>query len=129
MNFTSYDSSEKVSLLEYLDTLQSRGRYFFTKKDALTDLGCSEETLERSIRRLERKKRVANIKPGFITITPVEYKSWGVIPSEWFIHPLMQYLECSYYVGLLSAAALYGAAHQQPQQFQVITDKVVRKIT
>ena len=35
---------------------------------------------------------------------------------------LMKYLNRPYYVGLLSAAALYGAAHQQPQEYFVITD-------
>jgi predicted transcriptional regulator of viral defense system len=33
-----------------------------------------------------------------------------------------------YYVGLLSAAALHGASHQQPQVFQVMTDRSVRPI-
>jgi len=33
-----------------------------------------------------------------------------------------------YYVGLLSAAALHGSAHQQPQVFQVVTDKPERDI-
>ena len=33
----------------------------------------------------------------------------------------MKFTGKSYYVGLLSAAALYGAAHQQPQEFFVIT--------
>ena len=28
-----------------------------------------------------------------------------------------------YYVGLLSAAELFGAAHQRPQVFQVVVDK------
>ncbi len=31
-----------------------------------------------------------------------------------------------YYVGLLSAASLQGAAHQQPQQFQVVTTAPTR---
>ena len=29
-------------------------------------------------------------------------------------------------MGLLSAAALHGAAHQQPQEFQVVTDRALR---
>jgi predicted transcriptional regulator of viral defense system len=33
----------------------------------------------------------------------------------------MKYWNCQYYIGLLSAAAYYGAAHQQPQVFQVVT--------
>jgi predicted transcriptional regulator of viral defense system len=40
----------------------------------------------------------------------------------------MQYLDQAYYVGLLSAAQFYGAAHQQPQQFQVIVEKTRLRI-
>ena len=40
----------------------------------------------------------------------------------------MQYYGLNYYVGLLSAAALHGAAHQKPQSFQVVTTKPIRPI-
>ena len=35
----------------------------------------------------------------------------------------MRFLKQPYYVGLLSAAAIHGATHQQPMAFQVITDR------
>jgi len=38
----------------------------------------------------------------------------------------MRFLEQPYYVGLLSAAATHGAAHQQPMVFQVVTDRPTR---
>jgi predicted transcriptional regulator of viral defense system len=38
----------------------------------------------------------------------------------------MSYLHQPYYVGLLSAAAIQGAAHQQPMAFQVMTSKPTR---
>lgn len=40
----------------------------------------------------------------------------------------MRHLNVSYYVGLLSAAQYYGAAHQKPQVFQVITSKARRNV-
>ncbi len=40
----------------------------------------------------------------------------------------MNHLGRPYYVGLLSAAAIHGAAHQQPQEFQVMTDAPERPI-
>jgi hypothetical protein len=40
----------------------------------------------------------------------------------------MEYLELPYYVALLSAAAIHGAAHQKSQEFQVITNKSLRTI-
>lgn len=38
----------------------------------------------------------------------------------------MVHLDTPYYVGLLTAAALHGAAHQQPQVFQVVTAVAMR---
>jgi len=40
----------------------------------------------------------------------------------------MLYLGQPYYVGLLSAAAIHGAAHQQPMVFQVMTNKPTREV-
>jgi predicted transcriptional regulator of viral defense system len=57
-----------------------------------------------------------------------EYQKAGATPATWFINELMQSYKQDYYVGLLSAAALYGAAHQAPQVFQVITTKPLRDI-
>jgi predicted transcriptional regulator of viral defense system len=41
----------------------------------------------------------------------------------------MRYVGRDYYVGLLSAAAVHGAAHQQPMRFQVITSAPLRPAT
>jgi len=42
----------------------------------------------------------------------------------------MKYLDRKYYVGLYSAAMLHGAAHQQPQEYYVVTDTPkLRKIS
>lgn len=40
----------------------------------------------------------------------------------------MKYFNQPYYVSYLSAAQLYGAAHQKPQRFQVVTLKNRRPI-
>jgi predicted transcriptional regulator of viral defense system len=50
----------------------------------------------------------------------------GCPPANWFIHDLMRFLSQPYYVGILSAAAIHGAAHQQPMLFQVVTDRPTR---
>ncbi len=61
-------------------------------------------------------------------IVPPEYRAAGSIPPSWFIRDLMAFLGRPYYVGLLSAAALHGAAHQAPQELQVVTDRALRSI-
>jgi len=117
-----------MNLERYISELQSKGRYFFLREEAVSVLGCSNEAFKLAAIRLKAKHRLCNIRGGFWTIVPHEYFSWGILPPSWFIDKLMGYLENSYYVGLLSAAALYGAAHQQPQQFQVMVSEPVRPI-
>jgi len=45
------------------------------------------------------------------------------------IDDIMRFLDQPYYVGLLTAAAIHGAAHHRPQEFQVVTDRPTRQIT
>jgi len=61
-------------------------------------------------------------------IVPPEYRAAGSIPPSWFIRDLMAFFGRPYYVGLLSAGALHGAAHQAPQELQVVTDRALRSI-
>lgn len=56
---------------------------------------------------------------------PADYRSWGVLPGELFIDGMMRALGREYYVSLLTAAAMHGAAHQAPQVFQVMVDRHV----
>ena len=52
----------------------------------------------------------------------------GCLPADMFIDQLMHYYQLPYYIGYLSAAQYYGAAHQKPQRFQVVTLKNRRPI-
>jgi predicted transcriptional regulator of viral defense system len=45
----------------------------------------------------------------------------GSVPATYYIDQLMSYLQKPYYVCMLSAAEMFGAAHQRPQQFSVMT--------
>jgi len=113
-------------LAAWIDSRQSQGLYFFHRHEALKTLGFSEMAFKKAGARLSRKKRIARIHSGFFIIIPLEYASTGVLPAEWFIADLMEYMGQPYYVGLLSAAALHGSAHQQPQQFHVVTTGPLR---
>jgi predicted transcriptional regulator of viral defense system len=107
---------------DYLIWLQSRGRYTFSLQTALEETGKNYGALKRDLDRLKEKGVLVSIRKGFYVIVPPEYKSFGILPVVQFIDPLMTYLEKKYYIGLLSAAQLHGAAHQQPQEFFVITE-------
>jgi predicted transcriptional regulator of viral defense system len=114
------------SLSDLVDGYQASGRYTFTRDEARSALGASDEALKKAVQRLVAKRRLAVPRRGFFVIVPIEYRDAGAPPASWFIDPLMKFHGRPYYVGLLSAAALHGAAHQQPQEFQVVTDAQLR---
>lgn len=114
------------NLPDLVDSYQASGRYTFTREEALRALGVSDEALKKAVQRLAAKRRLAVPRRGFLVIVPMEYRDAGAPPASWFIDALMSFHGRPYYVGLLSAAALHGAAHQQPQEFQVVTDGQLR---
>jgi predicted transcriptional regulator of viral defense system len=61
-------------------------------------------------------------------VLPPEYRRLGCLPPLWFIDDLATTLKIPYYVSLLSAAELHGAAHQRPQTFQVMFSRPHRSI-
>src|ERR1700691_5575594 len=116
------------NLNEYIQEIQSKGEYTFTYENALNALKIADEALRMSLHRLQAKKAIIRIHEKFYLIVPLEYRKAGALPPTWFVDALMSYLNCNYYVGLLSAASLQGAGHQQPQQFQVVVNKILRPI-
>ena len=119
----------KLKLSRYVERLQGTGRYCFTSEDIADAVQGSTAAHEVALRRLTVKNWIVSPHNGFYVIVPVEYRSAGAPPASWFVDDLMQYLGRRYYVGLLTAAAIHGAAHQQPQVFQVITNTPMRNVT
>jgi len=52
----------------------------------------------------------------------------GVLHPSYFIDAMMRFVEATYYVGLISAAAHWGASHQSPMHYYVVTDRVMKPI-
>ncbi|MBI4025567.1 MAG: type IV toxin-antitoxin system AbiEi family antitoxin [Verrucomicrobia bacterium] len=119
---------KQESLADFVDALQSSGRYTFTRDAVGQNLKVTNVALTFALNRLSRRGRIVAVRRGFYVIVPLEYASGKILPADWFIANLMKFLEQPYYVGLLSAAALHGAAHQQPQVFHVVTTKAQRRI-
>lgn len=114
------------TLPEYVDRLQQSGLYTFTRERALSGLSLSPIAVKRAAERLIAQGRLVAPRRGFFVVVPLEYKSAGAPPPPWFIDEMMRFHGQPYYVGLLSAAALHGAAAQQPQEFQVMTNRQLR---
>jgi len=114
------EKNKSISWDKFFVELQSQGRYTFTFDELRSRFDLSEETLLQGLYRYKTKKQVAQIRKGFYAIIPPEYSKQGMLPPYLFIDDLMKSLNKPYYVALLSAAALHGAAHQQPMEYFVI---------
>lgn len=115
-------------LERWIEALQGKGRYVFRREEACAAIAYSAVAFQAAARRLIKKGRLIMPRRGFFVLVPFEYQSAGAPPPSWFIEDLMAHARRPYYVGLLSAAALHGAAQQQPQEFQVVTDVPIRPI-
>lgn len=115
-------------LRKWVDDRQTGGRYTFLRSEAVEQSGLSAEAVKKALQRMAQRGRVAKAKNYFYVIVPLEYSTAGAPPASWFIHDLMTAMDLPYYVGILSAAALHGASHHAPQEFQVVTDRYIRPI-
>ncbi len=113
---------------DYVIELASLGRHHFSSVEAQGALGASPAAVKLALNRLRKQRLVASPGRGFYIIVPPEYRSLGSLPADQFVPALMERQRIPYYVGLLSAAQYYGAAHHQPQVFQVMVARARRPL-
>ncbi|GHV00790.1 hypothetical protein FACS1894159_07280 [Bacteroidia bacterium] len=123
---------ERIRKYEYIDEyllkIRSKGRFSFTFEELNQMFDSSEQAIRRKLYRLKADNKIAIIRKDFYVVLPPEYAENGSLPVFLYIDDLMKYLGRDYYVALYSAAALYGAAHQQPMEYQVIVQSPMRAI-
>ena len=114
----------KNYLGNYIAEVQADGKLYFTLNDIKNNYNINYETaIKFSLNNLFKKGKIVSVYKGFYVIIPPEYRKRKMIPPELFIDALFAYLKRSYYMGLLSAAALHGASHQQVMEYYVFIDK------
>ncbi len=109
------------SIKEWIIKLQQNGKLYFSMEqvaDAFPDLKATG--IRSALTRLSAKNSIISVWKGFYVIVPISYTAKGILPPVMYIDHLMKYIQRPYYVGLLNAAAFYGAALQQPQVFSVV---------
>jgi len=104
----------------WVEELLADGRYTFSRKDIQRDLGISPRAVYLALHRMVKDTRLVMPKSGFYVVVDPQHRAVGTPPAHWFIHSFMEFIKSPYYVGLLSAAELHGAAHHRPQEFQVV---------
>lgn len=118
-----YNQNRNISLLIWAEGLMAQGRIAFSMEELKSAFPAkSDAGLKLALNRLFKKKKAISIHRGFYLLITPQYQSRGILPPSVYIDALMKHLNRPYYVGLLNAAAFYGAAHQQPQEFFVFTN-------
>lgn len=115
-------------LHEWIEALPEEGRYVFSRADVDAVTNASAQAIKMTLYRLKKRGVIVAPRRDFFVVVPREYRAAGCPPASWFIDDLMRHMGRRYYVGLLTAAALHGAGHQQPMAFQLIVDSAERDI-
>lgn len=81
----------------------------------------SEQIIRNELFRLSTQGVIYPVYKGFYVIIPPQYAAKKKAPPIYYIDQLMAHLNKPYYICLLNAAEILGAAHQRPQKFSVMT--------
>ncbi|HUZ91285.1 MAG TPA: type IV toxin-antitoxin system AbiEi family antitoxin [Methylocella sp.] len=125
----NYDP-EKVrpGLSSYVTGLLAAGRLIFSRDEAQAAIGIAQGAFLDAAEKLQKRGRLLNARQGFYVIVPPQHLNFGSPPPASFIDDLMRHEKRPYYVGLLKAAELHGAAHHAVMEFQVVTNKQMQTV-
>ncbi len=111
-----------------LDKLQAQGRLVASVDELSRTCGLSYLAARRQLERLAPRAVRLPGRPSTVLLVSPEHRARGAAPVAAWLDAYMRYREQRYYLGLLSAAALHGAAQQAPQVTQIITEFALRPI-
>ena len=125
---TTIQKQKKGSLApsELPDWLVSHGLSVITTEECAFLLGLSLNEVPQRLVRLRSKGQLVSAARGLWIVVPAEYREMGAPEPIRYIHHLMEFYECEYSIGWMTAASFNGASHQAPQVFQVAVGKQLR---
>ena len=126
------NSKEKTSIPgaagAFVESTQATGRVSFALDELIAATGLSPIAARHQLLRLgERVVRVTPRQPYYLIVAP-EHRAMGAPPVDHWLDDYMQWLGCSYYLALQSAAAVHGSSPQALQETQVMTQQPRRDI-
>lgn len=107
------------------DELLAEGRSSFTASDLQQRTRAPLDSVYSAVKYAMDRRRLFSPVRGLYVVVPAEHRVAGVVPAVQFIDPMMTHLGVDYYVAYASAAQWWGAAHQAPQTFDVVTSRHV----
>lgn len=109
------------TLENFIFNKMKKGSLTFSLQEVMETLALSYEDARTALYRYKTKGKIALIRRGFYVIIPPEYSQKGMLPIYLYVDDMMKSIEKPYYLALFSAAATYGAAHQQPMTSYIMT--------
>lgn len=119
-------SATKVRAPELASWALAHGRSSLTAAEVAQLLDIDQDQVRRRLNIPARRGEWVQPTRGLWVPVPPEYRVWGAPPGIEIVDMIMRHRGIAYYVGWLTAAAIYGAAHQAPQVFQVAVDRQIR---
>ncbi|MCM1532646.1 MAG: type IV toxin-antitoxin system AbiEi family antitoxin [Bacteroides sp.] len=111
-----------MTIREWVRNREINGFPTFSVADArLTFSHSSEQVIKNDLFRLSTQGIVSSVYKGFYVVIPPHYALKRAVPPVYYVDQLLRYLDKPYYVSLLNAAEIHGAAHQRPQKFFIMT--------
>lgn len=117
-----------MKLKAFLEAVLAKGRLTFDRDEAVAALGVSLDAMLSATRRAQAAGVLLHPRRGFFVIVPPQARVFGAPPANQIIDHLMKFEGARYYVGLLKAAEVHGAAHQAVMEFQVVCNKRLPRI-
>jgi predicted transcriptional regulator of viral defense system len=110
------------NIRDWVEELPKNGKITFSKEDVVQQFpNLTDHNIQNTLNRLALKRKIQSVWRGFWVIVPVEYGLKGIVDPIEYIDQLMKFIGQKYYIGLLSAAAIHGAAHQLPMELMLVT--------
>lgn len=123
-NIICFQMQPNFKIKDWVNDLQKKGKLFFSLEDVgMANPDILPTGVSSALKRLSTKGSITSVWKGYYVIVPLSYAVNGILPPIMYIDSLMQELQRKYYIGLLNAAAFYGASHQQPQAFSVFIQR------
>jgi|WetSurMetagenome_2_1015567.scaffolds.fasta_scaffold03854_9 predicted transcriptional regulator of viral defense system len=111
-----------MTINQWINDREQRGSSTFSFNDVIAAFpSIDSQQIKNALYRLTIHKSIISVYKGFYVIIPPQYALKGIVPPPYYVNQLMRYIGKPYYVGLLNAAEIFGAAHQRPQLYSIMT--------
>lgn len=113
-----------MTIKDWIHERETMLRLVFTTREVREAFPAfSAQVVKNDLGRRASAGRIEAVHRGVYVIVPPKYERRGAVPPTFYMDSLMKILGRDYYFGLLSAARMWGAAHQLPMTETVVTTR------